>query len=116
LPLLWQSSHRLALKMWPDYEPLFSILDGLRHDADRRFWIESFVTPKDNCDVEEDTGQVSTGVEIVLQMSHNTLMREKVYILRSMLLKSEVAQRELSDLGRGACLYANHASRKPSVN
>ena len=63
----------LRVKARPDYEPLFSILDGLRHDADRRFWIESFVTLEDNCDVEEDTGQVSTGVEIVLQMSDKTL-------------------------------------------
>jgi DNA-binding NarL/FixJ family response regulator len=70
----------LWVKARPDYEPLFSILDGLRHDADRRFWIESFVTPEDNCDVEEDTGQVSTGVEIVLQMSHNTLTRAEEYI------------------------------------
>ena len=62
----------LWLKVRPDYEPLFSILDGLRHDDDRRFWIESFVTPEDNYDVEEDTGQVSTGVEIVLQMSDKT--------------------------------------------
>ena len=59
----------LWLKARPDYEQLFSIMNGLRHDADRRFWIESFVTPEDNCDVEEDTGQVSTGVKIVLQMS-----------------------------------------------
>jgi hypothetical protein len=29
----------------------------------------------DNCDLEADTGQTSTGVEIVLQMSHNTLTR-----------------------------------------
>jgi hypothetical protein len=70
----------LWVKARPDYEPLFSILDGLRLDADRRFWIESFVTPEDNCDVEEDTGQVSVGVEIVLQMSHNTLTRAEEYI------------------------------------
>jgi hypothetical protein len=31
-------------------------------------------------------------------------------------LKVEIAQLSLSDLGRGACLHANHASRKPSVN
>jgi hypothetical protein len=68
------------VKARPDYEPLFSILDGLRQDADRRFWIESFMTPEDNCDVEEDTGQVSTGVENVLQMSHNTLTRAEEYI------------------------------------
>ena len=65
----------LWVRARPDYEPLFSILDGLRHDADRRFWIESFMTSEDNCDVEADTGQVSTGVEIVLQMSHNSLTR-----------------------------------------
>jgi hypothetical protein len=70
----------LWVKARPDYEPLFSILDGLRHDADRRFWIGSFVTPEDNCDVEADTGQVGTGVEIVLQMSHNILTRAEEYI------------------------------------
>jgi hypothetical protein len=70
----------LWVKARPDYEPLFSILDGMRHDADGRFWIESILTPEDNCDVEEDTGQVGTGVEIVLQMSHNTLTRAEEYI------------------------------------
>jgi hypothetical protein len=63
----------LWVKARPDYEPLFSILDGLRHDADRRFWIESSVTPEDNCDLEEDTGHISTSVEIALPMSHNSL-------------------------------------------
>jgi hypothetical protein len=29
--------------------------------------------------------------------------------------KSEIAQWPLGDLGRGACLYADHANRKPSV-
>ena len=78
--VLWAKAH-------PGYEHLFSILDGLRHDADRRFWIESFVTPEDNSDGEEDTGQVSTGVEIVLQMSDktctclaNTVTRAEEYI------------------------------------
>jgi hypothetical protein len=35
---------------------------------------------EDNCDIEADTGQVSTGVEIVLSMSHNTLTRAEEYI------------------------------------
>ncbi len=70
----------LWVKARPDYEPLFSILDGLRHDADRRFWIESFVTPEDNCDIEEDAGQMSTGVEILLPVSHNTLTSAEEYI------------------------------------
>ena len=30
-------------------------------------------------------------------------------------LKSEIAQREFSDLGCGSCLHSNQASRKPSI-
>jgi hypothetical protein len=41
-------------------------------DIDRQFWIERLEASEDNCDIEEDTGQVSTGVEIVLQMSDKT--------------------------------------------
>ena len=59
----------LWVKARPDYEPLFSILDGMRQDAERRFWIESFVTPEDNCDVEEDIGQIATEVKIAFPMS-----------------------------------------------
>jgi hypothetical protein len=75
------------LKARPDYEPLFSFLDGLRQDADRRFWIERVEAQEDNCDIEAATGQMSTGVEIVLQMSDktstclaNTLTRAEDYI------------------------------------
>ncbi len=35
--------------------------------------------------------------------------------MREIYFKSKIAQLELSDLGRGACLHANHASRKSSV-
>ena len=70
----------LWVKARPDYEPLFSILDGMRQDTDRRFWIEQLEASEDSCDIEEDMGQVSTGVEIVLQMSHNTLTRAEEYI------------------------------------
>jgi hypothetical protein len=61
----------LWLKARPDYEPPFSILDGMRQDTDRRFWIESYVAPEDNCDIEEDMGQGSTGVKIAFPVSHN---------------------------------------------
>jgi hypothetical protein len=70
----------LWVKARPDYEPLFSILDGIRQDADRRFWIERLEASKDNCDIEEDTGQMSTGVKILLPMSHNTLTIADEYI------------------------------------
>jgi hypothetical protein len=68
------------VKAQPDYDPLFSTLDGMRQDADRRFWIESFVTPEDNCDIEVDNEQMSSGVEIQLTMSHNTLTIAEEYI------------------------------------
>ena len=63
----------LWVKARPDYEPLFSILDGMRQNTDRRFWIETLEASNDNCDVEEDTGHESTGVKIGLRMSHNIL-------------------------------------------
>ena len=59
----------LWVKARPDYEPLFSILDGMRQVTDRLFWIEQLEASEDSCDIEEEMGQVSTGVEIVLQMS-----------------------------------------------
>jgi hypothetical protein len=70
----------LRVKARPDYEPLFSILDGLRQDTDRRFWIECLEAQENNRDIEAYTVQMSTGVEIVLQMSHNTLTRAEEYI------------------------------------
>ena len=70
----------LWVKARPDYEPLFSILDGMRQDTDRRFWIERIGALENNCDIEADTGQSSIGVEILLQMSHNTLTSAEEYI------------------------------------
>jgi len=65
----------LWVKACPDYEPLFSILDGLRLNGERCYWIERRETEGNICDIEVDAGQMSTGVEIRLQMSHNTLTR-----------------------------------------
>ena len=70
----------LRVKARPDYEPLFSILDGLRQDTDRRFWIEPIEAQENNCDIESDTGQMGTGVEIRLQMSHNVLTISEEYV------------------------------------
>ena len=57
----------------PDYGPLFSILDGLRLDSGRRYWIEHKVVGRNLSDIQVDSGQMSTGVEILLPMSHNIL-------------------------------------------
>ncbi len=70
----------LWVKARPDYEPLFSILDGLRLDCERRYWIERREVEGNNSDIEENTGQMSTGVEILLPVSHITLTNAEEYI------------------------------------
>lgn len=35
---------------------------------------------ENNCDAKADSGQISTGVEILLSMSHNTLTTAEEYI------------------------------------
>ena len=70
----------LWLKARPDYEPLFSILDVLCLDGERRYWIDHRDTEGNICDIEVDNGQMSAGVEIQLTMSHNTLTIAEEYI------------------------------------
>ncbi len=65
----------LWVKARPDYEPLFSILNGLRQDDDRRFWLERSEAQENHCETGADTGQSSTGIEILLQVSDKTLSR-----------------------------------------
>ena len=62
----------LWVKARPDYEPLFSILNDLRLDTDRRCWIEHKEAVEDICDIGVDTRQEGTGVEILFPMSNNT--------------------------------------------
>jgi hypothetical protein len=62
----------LWVRARPDYEPLFSILDSLRLDGEKRYWIEPSEPEGDISDIEADNGQMSTGVEILLPMSYNT--------------------------------------------
>ena len=70
----------LWVKARPDYEPLFSILDGLRLDNEKRYWIERREVKGNNSDIKEEVGNMSTGVEILLPVSHNTLTNAEEYI------------------------------------
>jgi len=63
------------VKARPYYEPLFLILDGLCPDAERRYWKGCCEAQGNNSNTEADTGQMSTGVEIQLPMSHNFLTK-----------------------------------------
>jgi len=70
----------LWVKTRPDYEPLLSILDGLRQDDDRRFWLERLDAQENNCDRGDNTRKMSITVEIQLQMSHNALTIAEEYL------------------------------------
>lgn len=70
----------LWVKARPDYEPLFSILDEMRQDANRRFWIERLDAPEDNCDIGEEMEQTVTEVKIAFPVSHNTLTIVEEYV------------------------------------
>ena len=64
--LLWVKAH-------PEYEPQISVMDGLRADTKRCYWIDRKVMEMDNSDIQIDSGQISTGVENLLPMSNKTL-------------------------------------------
>jgi hypothetical protein len=61
------------VKVNPDYEILFRLMEGLRADTGRRYWIKDNSAEVDICDTGEDMGQMATEVKIPLQMSHNDL-------------------------------------------
>ena len=63
----------LWVKVRPDYEPLFAILDGLHKDGDLRYWIEPFEAQADTRDIEVCTGQMGACVKTFPQMFHNAL-------------------------------------------
>ena len=56
-----------------DYETLFSILDGLRADTGRCYFISEHVIGVNTCDMGEEMGHTVTEVKIALPMSHNIL-------------------------------------------
>jgi hypothetical protein len=70
----------LWVRARPNYGPLFSILDGLRPDSEKRYWIEHRVTKKNISDIQVDSRQISKGVEILLKMSHDTLTSAEEHI------------------------------------
>ncbi len=61
-------------------EPLFSILDGLRSDTRRRYWISENVTQGNTCGMGENMRPKVTEIKIALQMSHKHLTTIEEYI------------------------------------
>jgi hypothetical protein len=68
------------VKVNPDYEILFRLMDRLRPDAGRRYWIREGGAEGNIVDIREDLGQMWTEVKIVFPMSHNVLTIVEEYV------------------------------------
>ena len=68
------------VKVNPDYEILFRLMDGLRSDTGRRYWIRDHGAEVDIVDIGEELGQMATEVKIALPMSHNVLTIVEEYV------------------------------------
>jgi hypothetical protein len=70
----------LWVKARPDYEPLFSILYGLRPDPGRRYWIKGHGAEVDIGDMGEVMGQIATEIKIAFPVSHKVLTSVEEYV------------------------------------
>jgi len=68
------------IKARPDFDVLFQLLNNLRVDDQRRFWIAHPVTDENASDVEGDMGQEGMEVKIAFPMSHNVLTSIEEYV------------------------------------
>ena len=55
-------------KVYPDFEILLRLIDGLHADIGRHCWIRESHAEADICDIREDMGQMATEVKISFQM------------------------------------------------
>lgn len=62
----------LWVKVNPDFEVLFRLMDGLRADTGRRDCISEQGIEVNTCDMGEDLGHTVTEVKIAFPMSHNS--------------------------------------------
>ncbi len=74
------TKHIAWVKVNPDYEILFRLMDGLRPDTRRRYWIREDVAIVDTGDIREELGQMGTEVKIAFPMSHNALTIVEEYV------------------------------------
>ncbi|GAB4416628.1 MAG: hypothetical protein Kow002_02530 [Anaerolineales bacterium] len=68
------------IKARPNFDVLFQLLNNLRVDEQRRFWIVYQEADEDACDIREDMGQEGMEVKIVSPMSHNVLTIAKEHV------------------------------------
>ena len=60
------------VKVNPDYEILFRLMDRLHPDTGRRYWIREHGAEGNIVDIGEEMGQTVPEVKIAFPMSHNT--------------------------------------------
>ena len=68
------------VKVNPDYEILFRLMDRLRPDTERRYWIRAQGAEGNIVDIGEDLAQIATEVKIAFPVSHNTLTSVEEYV------------------------------------
>jgi ferredoxin len=68
------------VKVNPDYEILFRLMDGHRPDTERRYWIREPGKDGNICDIGEEMRQMATEVKIAFPVSHNTLTIVEEYV------------------------------------
>jgi hypothetical protein len=68
------------VKVNPDYEILFRLMDGLRPDAERRYWIREHGAEGNIVDIGEEMRKTVTEVKIAFPVSHNTLTIVEEYV------------------------------------
>jgi len=68
------------IKARPDFDVLFQLLNNLRVDEHRRFWIAYPEAKEDACDIREELGQEGMEVKIAFPVSHNTLIIVKEFV------------------------------------
>ena len=66
------------IKARPDFDVLFQLLNNLRVDEQRRFWIAYPEAKDDGCDIREDLGQEGMEVKIALPVTHNLTFGQKI--------------------------------------
>ena len=60
------------IKARPDFDVLFQLLNNLRVDEQRRYWIAYPEADEDTCDIREEMRQTVTEVKIAFPVSDKT--------------------------------------------
>ena len=69
------------VKVNPDYEILFRLMNGLQSDAGRRYCIKEYSAEVDIVGIGKELGQMAIEVNIAFPMSHNLIFGQEFGLL-----------------------------------